>query len=269
VVSGDTAQCLDGGATTGSRQTYITGNAVRHAALRLKQSLALTASEHLGAAPEDIVFTAGEARNRTDGTALPLRDLASLARQEGRGVQADFVYTPPATVPVGQEGDSHFAFGYAAQAVEVEVNTTTGQIRVLRVVSAHDVGRALNPMALEGQVEGATVMGIGYALTERFVVDNGFVRSDTLAKYRVPDISWTPEIRTIIVEHPASEGPYGAKGAGEIPSVPTAPAIANAIHEATGVRAFSLPVDRNVLLDALAAGQEQNTNIAAKRSLAT
>lgn len=107
------------------------------------------------------------------------------------------------------------------------------------------------------------MMGIGYALTECFVVESGFVRSDTLAKYRMPNISWTPEIRTIIVEHPTSEGPYGAKGAGEIPSIPTAPAIANAIYRATGVRAFSLPVDRDALLNALIAGREQNTNIMA------
>ncbi len=263
VMSGDTGECLDGGATTGSRQTYVTGNAVRHAALRLRQSLALTAAEHLGAAPEDIFFIAGEARARTHGAALALPDLASLARREGRSTEADFVYTPPPTVPVGQVGDSHFAFGYAAQAVEVEANVATGQVKVLRVISAHDVGRALNPLALEGQVEGAIMMGIGYALTECFVVESGFVRSDTLAKYRMPNISWTPEIRTIIVEHPTSEGPYGAKGAGEIPSIPTAPAIANAIYRATGVRAFSLPVDRDALLNALIAGREQNTNIMA------
>jgi xanthine dehydrogenase molybdenum-binding subunit len=255
VIVGDTAQTLDGGATTASRQTYVTGNAVQQAARRLKHALALTAAEALDAAPEDVVFVGGRVRAGADGAGLPLARLVALARQEGRPTRAEFVYTPPATVPLGQPGDGHFAYSYAAQAVQVEVNTDTGQVRVVRVIAAHDVGHAINPLMLEGQVEGGVTMGIGFALTERFVVEEGRVRSDTLARYKIPNITHTPEFQTIIVEHPCGEGPYGAKGIGEIPSIPTAPAITGAICQAVGVRAFRLPVDAGGLLKAMKSGQ--------------
>ncbi|MCS7260431.1 MAG: molybdopterin-dependent oxidoreductase [Anaerolineae bacterium] len=255
VISGDTAQCLDGGATTASRQTFVTGNAVRYAAQRLKQVLTLTAAEHLGVPPQEVVFRGGMLSDKNGERALSLGDVVQLARREGRATSADYIYTAPPTVPLGQAGDNHFAFGYAAQAVEVEVDTLTGHVRVRRVIAAHDVGRALNRTALEGQIEGGIMMGIGYALTERFVVEDGYVRSDTLARYRIPDISWTPSIEHIIVEHPVSAGPYGAKGAGELPCIPTAPAIANAVSRAVGVRAFRLPIDARALREALAAGR--------------
>jgi xanthine dehydrogenase molybdenum-binding subunit len=257
VISGDTGQCLDGGATTGSRQTFITGNAVRHAALRLKQSLALTAAEQLGVAPEDVIFAGGAVRTRAGEGSLGLGEVVVLAQHEGRATQAGYIYTPPATVPLGEIGDSHFVFGYVAQAAEVEVNIRTGQIRVLRVISANDVGRALNPQSIEGQIEGGVVMGMGYALTERFVVEDGYVRSDSLAKFKIPDISMTPEIRSIVVEHPTAAGPHGAKGTGEIPSIPTAPAIVNAVTRAVGVRPLSLPIDTQALLAALKNGRPE------------
>lgn len=255
VISGDTAQCLDGGATTASRQTFVTGNAVRYATQRLKQLLALTAAEHLGVPPQEVVFRSGVLSDRNGQRALSLGEVVQLAQREGRATHADYVYTAPPTVPLGQTGDSHFAFGYAAQAVEVEVDTITGHVRVRRVIAAHDVGRALNRTALEGQIEGGIMMGIGYALTERFVVEDGYVRSDTLARYRIPDISMTPTIDSTIVEHPVSTGPYGAKGAGELPCIPTAPAIANAVYRAVGVRAFRLPIEAHALRAALASGR--------------
>ena len=257
VISGDTDQCLDGGATTASRQTFITGNAVRHAALRLRQSLALTAAEQLGVAPEDVIFTDGVVRRPDGARSLALSEVVAQARQEGRPTRAEYVYTPPPTVELGEVGDSHFAFGFAAEAVEVEVNTRTGQVRVLRVIAANDAGRALNPQSLEGQIEGGIVMGLGYALTERFVVADGYVRSDSLAKFKMPDITLTPEIHNFIVEHPTSSGPYGAKGAGELPSIPMAPAIANAITRAIGVRPLSVPVDPRALRAAWQSGQTE------------
>jgi xanthine dehydrogenase molybdenum-binding subunit len=142
----------------------------------------------------------------------------------------------------------HFAFSFAAQAAQVQVNTSTGEVQVLKVIVANDVGKALNPLGLQGQVEGGVMMGIGNALTEHFIVENGYVFTDHLARYRMPSIVHTPEITSMIVEHPVSEGPYGAKGVGEIVSIPTSPAITNAIYNAVGVRIKELPVDQAEIL---------------------
>ena len=142
----------------------------------------------------------------------------------------------------------HFAYSFAAQAAQVEVNTLTGEVRVLRVIAANDVGRAINPLGLKGQVEGGIMMGLGNALTEHFIVEDGKVFTDRLARYRMPSIALTPEITPIIVEHPVDSGPYGAKGVGEIVSIPTTPAITNAIYNAVGVRVDRLPVDQSEII---------------------
>ena len=146
----------------------------------------------------------------------------------------------------------HFAFSYAAQAAEVEVNTHTGEVRVLRIITANDVGKALNPLGLQGQVEGGIMMGIGNALTEEFIVEEGRVFTDHLARYRMPNITQAPEIISLVVEHPVKAGPYGAKGVGELVSIPTTPAITNAIYNATGVRVDRLPVDQAELIRLMA-----------------
>lgn len=142
----------------------------------------------------------------------------------------------------------HFAFSFAAQVAEVEVNTLTGEVSVLSVIAATDVGRALNPLGLQGQVEGGVMMGIGNALIEEFIVAEGYVFTDCMARYRIPSIIHTPRIKSILVEHPTSTGPYGAKGIGEIVSIPTTPAITNAIYNAVGVRVDHIPVDQVELL---------------------
>ncbi len=145
----------------------------------------------------------------------------------------------------------HFAFSFAAQAAEVEVDTRTGEVRVLRVLVANDVGFAINPLGLQGQIEGGVVMGIGHTLTENFMVEDGRVITDRLARYRIPSITYTPEITSFVVEHPTADGPYGAKGVGEIVLIPTTPAITNAIYNATGVRVDPLPVDQEKIARAL------------------
>ena len=253
VILGDTGQCLDGGPTTASRQTYITGNAVRYAARQVRRALADAAAEELDAAPDTLVFRE-ERISRPDGRSISLGEAITLARREGRSLGASYVYTPPRTVPLEEEGDKHFAYGYAAQVAQVEVDITTGEVKVLKVIAAHDVGRAINPMAVEGQLEGGVMMGLGYALTEEFKVEEGQVLSDSFVKYKVPRIHQLPEIVPIIVEHEAADGPYGAKGVGEITSIPTTAAITNAIYAACGARIFSLPATPNRILAALAKG---------------
>lgn len=128
------------------------------------------------------------------------------------------------------------------------MNTLTGEIHLLRVISANDVGRAINPLGLQGQVEGGVMMGLGNTLTEHFIIKDGYIITDRLARYRIPSIIHTPEIVSIIIEQPTQDGPYGAKGVGEIVSIPTAPAITNAICNAVGVRVDRLPLDQEQIL---------------------
>jgi selenium-dependent xanthine dehydrogenase len=259
IILGDTDLTLDGGATTASRQTFITGNATRLACRRLRDSLALVASEELDAAPDGLVFADG-AISAPDGSSLAIGEAALLARSEGHTLAAQEVYTPPRTVPLGEKGDMHFAFGYATQAAEVEVDINNGEVSVLRVIAAHDVGNAISPLGVQGQLEGGVVMGLGYALMEDFTVKEGIPQKTTLTRYRIPRIKDMPDIEAIIVESPMAAGPYGAKGVGEITSIPTAPAITNAIHNAVGVRILSLPATPDKILAGLtsrAAGEEK------------
>jgi xanthine dehydrogenase molybdenum-binding subunit len=148
----------------------------------------------------------------------------------------------------------HFAFGFCAQAVLCEIESDTGKVHVREVIAAHDVGRAINPLTLEGQIEGGIVMCIGYALTEHFIQEQASPWTSVMAKYKMPGIRHTPRIISHIVEDATSTGPYGAKGVGELPSIPTSAAITNAIYRATGVRVRSLPVDQDELLLAMRSG---------------
>jgi CO/xanthine dehydrogenase Mo-binding subunit len=238
----DTDLTPDGGPTTASRQTYVTGNAARLAAQSLRQAITSFLAEKFDSPPDRIRFVEGLAQ--AGEQSIQLGDVAvemTAASQEPRAL---YEYWAPETLPLGQGGDMHFAFAFAAQAAEVEVNTLTGEVRVVRLVSANDVGAAINPLGLKGQVEGGAMMGLGNALTEHFIVEEGRVITDRLARYRMPSIVHTPEIISLVIEHPTRDGPYGAKGIGEIVSIPTTPAITNAIFNAVGVRVDSLPVDQ-------------------------
>ena len=248
----DTDLTPDGGPTTASRQTYVTGNAARGAAQALRQAIATTLAEKYDQPPERIRFIEGLAQ--VNGHTIPLGEVVSAMQAEGREPRALFEYWAPITKPLGQGGDMHFAFSFAAQAAEVEVNTLTGEVDVLRVIAANDVGKAVNPLGLQGQVEGGVMMGLGNALTEHFIVEDGMVFTDHLARYRMPSIVHTPEIISIVVEHPTQQGPYGAKGVGEIVSIPTTPAITNAIYNAVGVRFDRLPVNQEVIVQSLRSG---------------
>ncbi|MFN3742916.1 MAG: xanthine dehydrogenase family protein molybdopterin-binding subunit, partial [Anaerolineales bacterium] len=241
----DTDLTPDGGPTTASRQTYVSGNAARLAAQTLRQAIASFLSEKYDLPPEAVQFVEGLAQ--INGQSLSLGRIADEMLRQGLAPRALYEYWAPATRPLGEAGDMHFAFSFAVQAAEVEVNTRSGEVRVLRIISANDVGRAINLLTLRGQIEGGVVMGIGTALTEEFIVENGQILTDRLARYRLPSILHTPQIVPIIVEHPSGEGPYGAKGVGEIVSIPTAPAITNAIFNAVGVRFQRLPVDQEII----------------------
>ncbi|MBI2759670.1 MAG: molybdopterin-dependent oxidoreductase [Chloroflexi bacterium] len=241
----DTDLTPNGGPTTASRQTYVTGNASRYAARTLREAITASLAEKYDVRPEQIRFENGIVY--ANGHSMTYAEVAKEMKAMGQQPRALYEYEAPKTQPLGTGGDMHFAFSFGVQAAEVEVNKLTGEVRVLKVISANDVGMAVNPLGLQGQVEGGVMMGLGNALTEEFIMDNGYVVTDHLARYRVPGIMLTPEITSIIVEHPTAEGPYGAKGVGEICSIPTTPAITNAIYNAVGVRVDKLPVDQEMI----------------------
>ncbi|MGD8403096.1 MAG: molybdopterin-dependent oxidoreductase [Anaerolineales bacterium] len=246
----DTDLTPNGGPTTASRQTYVTGNASRYAAITLREAISRSMAEKYNIPPEQIRFENGNVH--VNGTTLSYSDVAREMKAMGQQPRTLYEYEAPKTQPLGTGGDMHFAFSFAAQAAEVEVNTLTGEVKVLRVIAANDVGTAVNPLGLQGQVEGGVMMGLGNALTEKFIVEDGYPVTDRLARYRMPSIVHTPEITSIVVEHPTADGPYGAKGVGEIVSIPTTPAITNAIYNAVGVRVDSLPVDQEQIAMELA-----------------
>lgn len=253
----DTDRAPDGGPTTASRQTYVSGNAALYAARTLRQAIVATLAEKFDQPPQEIRFEEGLAR--VNGQSIALGEVVQWMQQEGRQPKALYEYWAPETKPLGQGGDMHFAYAFAAQAVEVEVDTRTGEVCVLNVIAANDVGKAINPLGLQGQVEGGIMMGIGNALIENFIVDDGYIFTDRMARYRIPSIVHTPKITSIIVEHPTNEGPYGAKGIGEIVSIPTTPAITNAIYNAVGVRIDRLPVDQEEIVRQIqSAAKDQN-----------
>jgi xanthine dehydrogenase molybdenum-binding subunit len=240
VLLSDTDLTPDGMATTASRQTYVTGNAARYASKEVRSLLSQTAAELLDAPPDTLVFADGFVSSNSHR--LPLSEVVKQARREGRQPKVMYQYVAPHC-----EQYQHFAFGFGAQAALVEVDVKTGETKVLKVIAACDVGRVMNPLALLGQVEGSISMGLGMALQENFVMKDGYVQTDSLHKCHLPTIDQTPEVVTFFVEEETKDGPYGAKGVGELASIPTAPAIINAIYNATGVRCYNLPADKKWL----------------------
>jgi selenium-dependent xanthine dehydrogenase len=255
VLLSDTDLTPDGGPTTASRQTYVTGNAARHAAQVLREALTSYLAEKYDCPPEEIRFVEGLAQ--VGQRKVQLGGITSEMKQAGLSPRAKYEYWAPETQPLGEGGNMHFAYAFAAQAVEVEVNTLTGEVSVLQVIVANDAGEVINPLGFQGQVEGGVMMGLGNALTEHFIVEEGHVITDRLARYRIPSITHTPEITSIVVEHPTKDGPYGAKGIGEVVSIPTTPAITNAIYNAVGVRIDTLPVDQELIAREIKASMEK------------
>jgi len=194
----------------------------------------------LDAAPEGLEFAGGQVLG--SGRSVALSEVVRQARREGRRPKVTYQYAAPDTKQY-----QHFAFGFGTQAALVEVDLKTGETKVLKVIAACDVGRVINPLALQGQVEGSISMGLGMALQENFVMRDGYIETDTLFKCKLPTVDQTPEVVTFFVEERTQDGPYGAKGVGELASIPTAPAIINAIYHAAGVRCYSLPADKKWL----------------------
>ncbi|HBY99616.1 MAG TPA: aldehyde oxidoreductase [Chloroflexi bacterium] len=251
----DTDLTPDGGPTTASRQTYVTGNAARLAARAMREAMAATLAEAYDVPPQDIRFVEGLAQ--VNGHRVPVGTVVELMKNEGREPRGLCEYWAPQTQPLGTGGDMHFAFSFGVQAAEVEVDLDTGEVHVVQVISAQDIGRAIHLVGLQGQIEGGIMMGLGNALTEEFIVEEGVPFTDSLARYKIPSIKYMPRLTSFIVEHESADGPYGAKGVGELASIPTTPAVTNAIYNACGVRVYSLPVDQDKILLALKRGEKE------------
>lgn len=290
VHTGDTRFDPRGGMTTASRETFISGNAVVAAARVWRERALAEAAQLLGLRAGEIDLCDGRFVLRTGGAVPeppagavpeapagaapeapagavpepPLLDLAGLAArlaEEGRTLEAEGRYAADGTraykdVPAGPydpaEHRLHVAYCFGTQAAVVEVDEATGEVEVLRVIAAHDAGTVINPQAVEGQIEGGVMMGLGYALSEAFIMRQGQIVTDTLRKLGVPGIERLPEIWAIPVEDPHPEGPLGAKGMGELPTSATAPAIVNAIYDAVGVRIRELPATPARVREAMA-----------------
>jgi CO/xanthine dehydrogenase Mo-binding subunit len=217
LLAADTAFTQTSGSVSASRMTFMAGNAIRGAAA---QALAAWAAEE-------------------------------------RPARATYQYRPPPTTPYDpQTGKSepNFAYGYVAQVAEVEVDVETGLIRVLRLISVNDVGKAINPQLVQGQIEGAVAMAIGYTVMEHLISEQGRIRNPYLSTYLIPTVWDMPtEVKSVILEHADPIGPWGARGMAEMPFIPVAPAIAAAVHDATGVWFDDLPLIPDRVVPALRA----------------
>jgi CO/xanthine dehydrogenase Mo-binding subunit/aerobic-type carbon monoxide dehydrogenase small subunit (CoxS/CutS family) len=234
----DTDLTPDGGPTTASRQTFVSGNAVKLASEQLKASLLKVGAVALGV--DESVLSLSENGLSNGSQTLNWHRLWELLGEPERS--ALVYYHAPATKSIEEGGRIHVTYGFSAQAVKIAVDEATGKVKVLKVLTANDAGKVINPLGYQGQVEGGVVMGVGQALIEEFKVNAGIIESDRAARYPIPRMQDTPEIESIIVEAEMKDGPFGAKGVGEITSIPTPPAIANAIYHATGVRYDRLPI---------------------------
>jgi len=253
VVSADTATTPYGGPTTASRATMVTGNAVKNAVSDLKQSLLAGAAELLEAVPADIGIKNRIIYQKGSKTDLSIPDLAGYCYRKGKkyiGVGMMDATTTVLDSETGQ-GGGFFSFTYGTQAAEVEVDTETGDVTVLRLVAAHDVGKAINPTGVEGQIEGGVVMGLGQTMMEEVIWDQGKPITRSLFEYLIPTIKDVPPIVSLIVEEEEPKGPFGAKGVAEPPTVGVAPAIINAIYNAVGIRLTELPVRPEKVLQLL------------------
>ena len=228
-----------------SRTTFIGGNSAIGAARKAKAKVLAAAAKATGVPESDLDLRAGHVVRAATGEALTT--LAKLLRSLHFSDKAELVmtthyYEPPSKhQDKAYKGDVSAAYAWATQVVEVEVDTETGVVRLLKVSGAHDVGRVLNRLGIEGQIEGGIVMGQGYALTEDLLVENGVVRNPAFRDYKLVTAPEIPEMDVRFIETMDGEGPQGAKGVGEAPAICMAAATANAICNATGVRIRELP----------------------------
>lgn len=265
VVHLDTDYSPYGVGTFASRVTTLGGKAVQLAAEDARTQLLRAAAVSLGI-PEERVGTAAEEFYDTAnaGSRIGFLELARQAECQsagmpvlGRGVflTRDVVYADE-----NSYGNLSLTYAFATHVAEVEVDTGTGRVRVVRVTAAHDLGYPVNPLAAEGQIEGGVVMGVGWALHEKMVYDGkGILQNPNFLDYKIPTILDAPEVHSILIETNDARGPFGAKGLGEPAIIPVAPAVANAVAHAMGTRFGEIPITPVLLWEECLAGTQEET----------
>jgi CO/xanthine dehydrogenase Mo-binding subunit len=259
---GDSTLTPLAGTTTATRQLLMSGNAVVEAATNLRDGLLSVIAEETGQPvkslsmePDRIAGPEGDA---------PLRDALLLCRRRNVPIEALGTFFGPKGIPVAKELDAErffpdFTFG--THLADVEVDLDTGQVRVVRYVAAHDVGRAINPRSVEGQISGGVVQGLGMALLEEVVLQDGVNLTGGFFQYLIPTSADVPDIESLILESGEGLGPFGARGIGEPPIGPPAAVVANAIHDALGVRPTSLPITPERVLACIEARRGNGTEL--------
>jgi len=245
VVSGDTFSTPFDFGAQGSRTAFAVGNACRAAAAELQRKLFALAAAQLGASEEALALR--DKHVVGPGGRVSLAELARQSQVAGGGMIAHGTFIAPATAYDTKRVEGHVypAFhspSFHAHAVDLSVDAETGEVTIHKYVVAQDVGFALNPTYIEGQIEGGVAQGLGQALSEEIVYRDGRVLNANLTDYKMPTTRDVPRIESILVEHPGGVGPFGAKGVGEPPNVEPPAAVANAIAAAVGVRITTLPI---------------------------
>lgn len=240
----------DAGSSAASRQTWMTGGAVEGACHGVRERILERAARLLGCPPEDLALAPeGITAAVTGETLLTLADLLGQDT-----IEQTFVYHHRRTEPIDDvrgQGKAHIAFAYAAHRAVVDVDTELGLVRVVELATAQDVGKAMNPQAVEGQIEGGSAQGLGLALLEEVQVEDGFVKNASFTDYLIPTILDIPPMNVRIFEFPHPESPYGLNGVGEPPTLSSTPAIVNALRNATGLDLPRVPVRPTDLIPSL------------------
>lgn len=257
----DTARSPEAAHAGATRQTYMIGNSVALACREARARLVNELAAHWDVEPEAIKSFDGELWVEGSNIKVTMEEAVDICKKRGVVPVGSGSFTAHGTGldPEDGSGSPWQAYVFGCQVAEVEVDTLTGEVQVLGVWAAHDVGRAVNPRGVEGQIEGGVVQGLGQALMEDYQLENGHTKTHGFAKYILPTSLDIPQINSVIVEDPDPKSPLGAKGIGEPALVPTAPAIMNAIHDAIGVRITSLPATPEKILAALAVKRSRET----------
>jgi CO/xanthine dehydrogenase Mo-binding subunit len=245
MIRADTALTTDAGATSASRQTYISGNAILNAIKSLKDEVINEAGRILEVERKDLYFEDGEIKLKSKPSiSISMKE---LAKRCGRVLRGEGYFDPETTRldPETGQGSPYAAYAFATHLAEVEVDTETGKVKVNRVIASHDVGKAIHPKNVIGQIMGGVAMGTGFALMEEFVPE----KTTSFVDYLIPTSKDVPEVIPIIVEDGVPTGPFGAKGVGEPALIPSAPAILNAIADAIGERIYHLPANLERVLE--------------------